>query len=882
MAIEQMIQRVREAQKKYATYTQEQVDVIFREAALAANNNRIKLAKMAASETGMGITEDKVIKNHFASEIVYNQYKNTKTCGVIEEDKAFGMTKIAEPIGVVAGIVPTTNPTSTAIFKALISLKTRNAIIFSPHPRAKQSTIEAARIILDAAVKAGAPEDIIGWVEEPSIEASNTLMRSADIILATGGPGMVKAAYSSGKPAIGVGAGNTPVVIDDSAHIKMAVNSILLSKTFDNGVICASEQSVIATEKTYDTVRAEFAARNAYILKEDELDKVRKTIVIDGHLNGAIVGQPAHKIAEMAGVVVPVETKVLIGEVESVELSEPFSHEKLSPVLALYKTKSFEESLDKADRLIELGGMGHTSVLYADELEATDKIEAFAKRMKTGRTLINMPAAQGAIGDVFNFKLAPSLTLGCGSWGGNAVSENVGVKHLLNIKTVAERRENMLWFRVPEKVYFKFGSLPVALTELKGKKKAVIVTDSVLASLGYTDHVTTVLDSLGIDYRIFSDVQADPTLSIVEKGAELMRNYQPDTIIALGGGSPMDAAKIMWVLYEHPEVNFKDLAMTFMDIKKRIVEFPKMGGKAEFWAVATSAGTGSEVTPFAVITDDATGIKYPLADYELTPDVAIVDPQLMLTMPAGLTAASGIDVMTHALEAYASVVASDYTNPLALEAIRLTFKYLPESVEGGATAKKAKEKMANASCIAGMAFSNAFLGICHSMAHKLGAAFHLPHGVANALLLDEVIRFNATDKPTKMAGFAQYKYPNAKARYAKIADFMGFTKGNESDEEKAKVLRGEVAKLKTRIGIKATIAEYGISEEEFLSKLDEMVEAAFDDQCTGANPRYPLMAELREMYLRAYYGAEKYVAMQKEAKEIKKVKSAKTEEKKAK
>ncbi|GLI56671.1 aldehyde-alcohol dehydrogenase [Propionigenium maris DSM 9537] len=882
MAIEQMIQRVREAQKKYATYTQEQVDVIFREAALAANNNRIKLAKMAASETGMGIAEDKVIKNHFASEIVYNQYKNTKTCGVLEEDKSFGMTKIAEPIGVVAGIVPTTNPTSTAIFKALISLKTRNAIIFSPHPRAKKSTIEAARIIRDAAVKAGAPEDIIGWVEEPSIEASNTLMRSADIILATGGPGMVKAAYSSGKPAIGVGAGNTPVVIDDSAHIKMAVNSILLSKTFDNGVICASEQSVIATEKTYDAVRAEFAARNAYILKGDELDKVRKTIVIDGHLNGEIVGQPAHKIAKMAGVDVPVETKVLIGEVESVELSEPFSHEKLSPVLALYKTKSFEESVDKADRLIELGGMGHTSVLYADELEATDKIEAFAKRMKTGRTLINMPAAQGAIGDVFNFKLAPSLTLGCGSWGGNAVSENVGVKHLLNIKTVAERRENMLWFRVPEKVYFKFGSLPVALTELKGKKKAVIVTDSVLASLGYTDHVTTVLDSLGIDYRIFSDVQADPTLSIVEKGAELMRNYQPDTIIALGGGSPMDAAKIMWVLYEHPEVNFKDLAMTFMDIKKRIVEFPKMGGKAEFWAVATSAGTGSEVTPFAVITDDATGIKYPLADYELTPDVAIVDPQLMLTMPAGLTAASGIDVMTHALEAYASVVASDYTNPLALEAVRLTFKYLPESVEGGATAKKAKEKMANASCIAGMAFSNAFLGICHSMAHKLGAAFHLPHGVANALLLDEVIRFNATDKPTKMAGFAQYKYPNAKARYAKVADFMGFTKGSESDEEKAKILRAEVAKLKTRIGIKATIAEYGISEEEFMSKLDEMVEAAFDDQCTGANPRYPLMAELREMYLRAYYGAEKYVAMQKEAKEVKKVKSAKTEEKKAK
>lgn len=868
MTIEKMIQEVKNAQKIYSTFTQEQVDVIFREAALAANNNRIKLAKMAAAETGMGIAEDKVIKNHFASEFVYNQYKDTKTCGVLEEDASFGVTKIAEPIGVIAGIVPTTNPTSTAIFKALIALKTRNAIIFSPHPRAKECTIEAARIIRDAAVSAGAPENIVGWIDEPSIAASNTLMQSADIILATGGPGMVKAAYSSGVPAIGVGAGNTPVVIDDSAHIKMAVNSILLSKTFDNGVICASEQSVIATEKTYNKVKAEFEKRNAYILKGDELDKVRKTIVIDGHLNGDIVGQPAYKIAEMAGVTVPFETKVLIGEVESVELSEPFSHEKLSPVLALYKTKSFEESVDKADRLIELGGMGHTSVLYADELEATDKIEIFAKRMKTGRTLINMPAAQGAIGDVFNFKLAPSLTLGCGSWGGNAVSENVGVKHLINIKTVAQRRENMLWFKVPEKVYFKFGSLPIALKELQGKKKAVIVTDSVLASLGYTDHVTSVLDSLGIDYRIFSDVQADPTLSTVEKGAEMMRNYQPDTIIALGGGSPMDAAKIMWVLYEHPEVNFKDLAMTFMDIKKRIVKFPKMGSKAQLWAVATSAGTGSEVTPFAVITDDSTGIKYPLADYELTPNVAIVDPQLMLSMPAGLTAASGIDVMTHAVEAYASVVASDFTNPMALEAMRLTFKYLPESVEGGATAKKAKEKMANASCIAGMAFSNAFLGICHSMAHKLGAAFHLPHGTANALLLDEVIRFNATDKPTKMAGFAQYKYPNAKARYAKAADFLGLTKDGQTDEEKTKELRASISELKTRIGIKATIADYGISENEFLSKLDEMVEAAFDDQCTGANPRYPLMAELKEMYLRAYYGAEKYVSMQ--IKEVKK------------
>ena len=678
---------------------------------------------------------------------------------------------------------------------------------------------------------------------------------------------MVKAAYSSGTPAIGVGAGNTPVIIDETAHIKMAVNSILLSKTFDNGVICASEQAVIIPTSIYDKVKEEFTARNAYILKGDEVDKVRKTIVIDGHLNGDIVGQSAYKIAQMAGVTVPENTKVIIGEVESVELEEAFSHEKLSPVLAMYKAKNFEDALKKADRLIELGGMGHTSVLYADELVAKDKIDLFGKTMKTGRTLINMPAAQGAIGDVFNFKLAPSLTLGCGSWGGNAVSENVGVKHLINIKTVAKRRENMLWFRIPERVYFKFGSLPVALEELKGKKKAVIVTDQQLASLGYTDHITTVLENIGVDFRVFSDVQADPTLSVVEKGAELMRNYNPDVIIALGGGSAMDAAKIMWVMYEHPKVNFKDLAMTFMDIRKRIVKFPKMGEKAEFWAVATSAGTGSEVTPFAVITDDTTGVKYPLADYEITPNVAVVDPQLMLSMPAGLTAASGIDVVTHAIEAYVSIMASEFTNPLALEATRLTFKYLPESVKGGALAVKAKEKMANASCMAGMAFSNAFLGICHSMAHKLGAAFHLPHGVANALLLDEVIRFNATDRPFKMAGFAQYKYPHAKECYAKLADYLGFTKGNETPEEKAKILRKKIAELKAEIGIKSTIAEYGISEQEFLSKLDQMVEDAFDDQCTGANPRYPLMSDLKEMYLRAYYGPEKYLAMQKKSEE---------------
>lgn len=867
MTLINTIEKVRLAQKEYSKFTQEQVDEIFREASLAANNARIKLAKMAVEETGMGIVEDKVIKNHFASEYIYNSYKDTKTCGTIEVDAAYGVEKIAEPIGVIAGIVPTTNPTSTAIFKALLALKTRNGIIFSPHPRAKDATIEAAKIVLEAAVKAGAPKDIIGWIAEPSVQASNDLMKMADLILATGGPGMVKAAYSSGTPAIGVGAGNTPVIIDETAHIKMAVNSILLSKTFDNGVICASEQAVIIPTSIYDKVKEEFTARNAYILKGDEVDKVRKTIVIDGHLNGDIVGQSAYKIAQMAGVTVPENTKVIIGEVESVELEEAFSHEKLSPVLAMYKAKNFEDALKKADRLIELGGMGHTSVLYADELVAKDKIDLFGKTMKTGRTLINMPAAQGAIGDVFNFKLAPSLTLGCGSWGGNAVSENVGVKHLINIKTVAKRRENMLWFRIPERVYFKFGSLPVALEELKGKKKAVIVTDQQLASLGYTDHITTVLENIGVDFRVFSDVQADPTLSVVEKGAELMRNYNPDVIIALGGGSAMDAAKIMWVMYEHPKVNFKDLAMTFMDIRKRIVKFPKMGEKAEFWAVATSAGTGSEVTPFAVITDDTTGVKYPLADYEITPNVAVVDPQLMLSMPAGLTAASGIDVVTHAIEAYVSIMASEFTNPLALEATRLTFKYLPESVKGGALAVKAKEKMANASCMAGMAFSNAFLGICHSMAHKLGAAFHLPHGVANALLLDEVIRFNATDRPFKMAGFAQYKYPHAKECYAKLADYLGFTKGNETPEEKAKILRKKIAELKAEIGIKSTIAEYGISEQEFLSKLDQMVEDAFDDQCTGANPRYPLMSDLKEMYLRAYYGPEKYLAMQKKSEE---------------
>ena len=753
------IKQLREAQKKFATYTQEQVDEIFRQAALAANHNRIKLAKLAVEETGMGIVEDKVVKNNFAAEYIYNQYKNMKTCGVLEEDKTSGITKVAEPIGVIAAIVPTTNPTSTAIFKCLIALKTRNAIIISPHPRAKNATIEAARIVLEAAVKAGAPEGIIGWIDQPSVELSQNVMRESDIILATGGPAMVKAAYSSGRPALGVGAGNTPAIIDETAHIKMAVNSILLSKTFDNGVICASEQSIVVLEQVYDEVKRELAERGAYILKGEEIDKVRNIILNEkGGLNADMVGQSAYKIAKMAGVNVPETAKVLVGEVTSVELEEPFSHEKLSPVLAMYKAKSFEEALDKADRLIELGGMGHTSVLYTDQLKNRDRVLTFGERMKTARTLINMPAAQGAIGDLFNFKLAPSLTLGCGSWGGNSVSENVGPKHLINVKSIAERRENMLWFRVPEKTYFKYGCLPVALAELgeMGKKKAFIVTDKVLFEMGYTNKVTEVLEAQGIQYKIFSDVEPDPTLRCARAGAAEMTNFQPDVIISLGGGSAMDAAKIMWVMYEHPEVNFHDLAMTFMDIRKRIYKFPTMGQKAMMVAIATSAGTGSEVTPFAVITDEETGVKYPLADYELTPDMAIVDAELMMTSPKGLTACAGIDVLVHAVEAYVSVMASEYTNGLALEAIRLVFKYLPDAYNEGTTNIKAREKMAHASCMAGMAFSNAFLGINHSMAHKLGAFHHLPHGMANSLVMKEVIKFNATDAPTKQAAFAQY------------------------------------------------------------------------------------------------------------------------------
>ncbi|CUO05566.1 MULTISPECIES: bifunctional acetaldehyde-CoA/alcohol dehydrogenase [Clostridium] len=870
------IKQLREAQKKFATYTQEQVDEIFRQAALAANHNRIKLAKLAVEETGMGIVEDKVVKNNFAAEYIYNQYKDMKTCGVLEEDKTSGITKVAEPIGVIAAIVPTTNPTSTAIFKCLIALKTRNAIIISPHPRAKNATIEAARIVLEAAVKAGAPEGIIGWIDQPSVELSQNVMRESDIILATGGPAMVKAAYSSGRPALGVGAGNTPAIIDETAHIKMAVNSILLSKTFDNGVICASEQSIVVLEQVYDEVKRELAERGAYILKGEEIDKVRNIILNEkGGLNADMVGQSAYKIAKMAGVNVPETAKVLVGEVTSVELEEPFSHEKLSPVLAMYKAKSFEEALDKADRLIELGGMGHTSVLYTDQVKNRDRVLTFGERMKTARTLINMPAAQGAIGDLFNFKLAPSLTLGCGSWGGNSVSENVGPKHLINVKSIAERRENMLWFRVPEKTYFKYGCLPVALAELgdMGKKKAFIVTDKVLFEMGYTNKVTEVLESQGIQYKIFSDVEPDPTLRCARAGAAEMTSFQPDVIISLGGGSAMDAAKIMWVMYEHPEVNFHDLAMTFMDIRKRIYRFPTMGQKAMMVSIATSAGTGSEVTPFAVITDEETGIKYPLADYELTPDMAIVDAELMMTSPKGLTACAGIDVLVHSIEAYVSIMASEYTNGLALEAIRLVFKYLPDAYNEGTTNIKAREKMAHASCMAGMAFSNAFLGINHSMAHKLGAFHHLPHGMANSLVMKEVIKFNATDAPTKQAAFAQYKYPNAAWRYAKIADHLGL--GGNTEAEKVELLLKAIDELQNKVNMPKTIKDAGVSEVKFFETLDEMVEQAFDDQCTGANPRYPLMSELKEMYITSYYGENAKDEAKAEAAPTKKEKKAK-------
>ena len=845
---------MKEAQKVFATYTQEQVDKIFFEAAMAANAQRIPLAKAAVAETGMGIVEDKVIKNHYASEYIFNAYKDTKTCGVIEEDKAFGIKKIAEPIGLIAAVIPTTNPTSTAIFKTLLALKTRNAIIISPHPRAKNSTIQAAKIVLDAAVKAGAPEGIIGWIDEPSLELTNEVMKEADIILATGGPGMVKAAYSSGKPALGVGAGNTPVIIDDTADIKMAVNSIIHSKTFDNGMICASEQSVTVMESVYEAVKEEFALRGCYFLKEDELDKVRKTIIIHGSLNAKIVGQSAYKIAQLAGVEVPEETKILIGEVESVDISEEFAHEKLSPVLAMYKAVSFDEALEKAAQLVADGGYGHTSSIYAHPSQ-TEKLAKHAAAMKTCRILVNTPAAHGGIGDLYNFKLAPSLTLGCGSWGGNSVSENVGVKHLINIKTVAERRENMLWFRAPEKVYFKKGCMPVALDELGnelGKKKAFIVTDSFLYKNGYVKGIEDKLDEMGIQHTCFYEVAPDPTLECAKAGTEAMRSFEPDVIIALGGGSAMDAAKIMWVMYEHPEADFLDMAMRFMDIRKRVYKFPKMGEKAYFVAIPTSSGTGSEVTPFAVITDEKTGVKYPLADYELLPNMAIIDADNMMTQPKGLTSASGIDALTHALEAYASIMATDYTDGLALKAMKNIFAYLPSAYENGANDPVAREKMADASTLAGMAFANAFLGVCHSMAHKLGAFHHLPHGVANALLITEVMRFNATDVPTKMGTFSQYQYPHAMERYVECANFLGVF--GKDDKDTLEKFIEKIDDLKEKVGIKKTIKEYGVDEQYFLDTLDDMVEQALDDQCTGANPRYPLMKELKEMYLNAYYG----------------------------
>ena len=853
--LEEALQRVRNAQRRFATYTQEQVDEIFRAAAMAANKQRIPLAKMAVEETGMGVVEDKVIKNHYASEYIYNAYKNTKTCGVIEEDKAFGIKKIVEPVGVIAAVIPTTNPTSTAIFKTLLALKTRNGIVISPHPRAKNSTIAAAKVVLEAAVAAGAPEGIIDWIDVPSLDLTNLVMKESDIILATGGPGMVRAAYSSGKPAVGVGAGNTPAIIDDSADILLAVNSIIHSKTFDNGMICASEQSTIVLDKVYNKVKREFADRGCYFLKGDELEKVRKTIIINGALNAKIVGQPAYKIAQLAGVEVPESTKILIGEVESVELSEEFAHEKLSPVLAMYRASNFEDALNKAEHLIADGGYGHTSSVYLDVHTQQDKLKEFSERMKTCRILVNTPSSQGGIGDLYNFKLAPSLTLGCGSWGGNSVSENVGVKHLLNIKTVAERRENMLWFRAPQKVYMKKGCLPVALDELKnvmGKKKAFIVTDEFLYKNGYTKTITDKLDEMGIAHTTFFDVAPDPTLACARQGAKAMADFEPDCIIAVGGGSAMDAGKIMWVLYEHPEADFLDMAMRFQDIRKRIYTFPKMGEKAYFIAVPTSSGTGSEVTPFAVITDEVSGVKYPLADYELLPNMAIVDADMMMNQPKGLTAASGIDAMTHALEAYAAMLATDYTDSLAIGALKNIFEYLPRCYDNGPNDPEAREKMANASTMAGMAFANAFLGVCHSMAHKLGAFHHLPHGIANALMIDEVMRFNASETPAKMGTFPQYDHPHTLARYAEVASALGI-KG-KTDEEKLNNLIAAIDELKEKVGIKKTIRDYGIDENDFLARLDDMVEQAFDDQCTGANPRYPLMSEIKQMYLNAYYG----------------------------
>lgn len=852
--LEELIQRVKQAQKKYATYTQEQVDHIFKKAALAANAARIPLAKMAATETEMGVVEDKVIKNHFASEIIYNKYKQEKTCGVIEEDKSFGFQKIAEPVGILAGIVPTTNPTSTAIFKSLISLKTRNGIIFSPHPRAKKCTSEAARVILEAAVAAGAPEHIIGWIDEPTVPLSQQLMQHPEIklILATGGPGMVKAAYSSGNPSLGVGAGNTPALIDETAHIKMAVSSIILSKTFDNGMICASEQSVVVVDSVYDSVRQEFIDRGAHFLTPEEKDKLRSKIIINGRLNAEIVGQPVQKIAEMAGFSIPDETRVIIGEVESISKDEPFAYEKLSPILAMYRASNFEDAVDKAEKLVEFGGRGHTAALYTSPAN-TDHIKRFEDTVETARVLINTPSSQGAIGDLYNFRLDPSLTLGCGTWGGNSISENVEPHHLLNIKTVAERRENMLWFRIPPKIYFKYGALPVAIRELAGKQRAFIVTDKPIYELGMTGGLENVLDEVGIKYHIFDDVEPDPSLDTVNRGLDVMRKFNPDVIIAIGGGSPMDAAKIMWLMYEHPEIEFEGLAMRFMDIRKRVYDLPPLGEKAILVAVPTTSGTGSEVTPFAVVTDRRNNIKYPLADYALTPSMAIVDPELVLNMPKSLTAFGGVDALTHALEAYVSVLASEYTNGLSLEAIRLIFKYLPSAYDNGANDPKAREKMHYAATMAGMAFANGFLGICHSIAHQLGAIFHIPHGLANALMISHIIRYNATDAPFKQATFSQYKYPNAKWRYSRIADYLLL--GGETEDEKVDLLIAAIEALKSQVGIPRAIKDVvSVSEAEFFARLDDLADQAFDDQCTGSNPRYPLISDIKQLLINAYHG----------------------------
>ena len=852
--LEQLIQKVKEAQKKYATYTQEQVDYIFKKAALAANTARIPLAKMAATETGMGVIEDKVIKNHFASEIIYNKYKHEKTCGVVEEDKSFGFQKIAEPVGILAGIVPTTNPTSTAIFKALITLKTRNGIIFSPHPRAKKCTCEAARVVLEAAVAAGAPANLMGWIDEPTVALSQQLMQHPDIklILATGGPGMVRAAYSSGNPSLGVGAGNTPALIDETAHIKMAVSSIILSKTFDNGMICASEQSVVVVDEVYDTVRQEFIDRGAYFLNPEELEKMRRHILTDGRLNPNIVGQPVKKIAEEAGFSIPEDTRVIIGEVEAIAADEPFAYEKLSPILAMYRATDFEEAVQKAEALVQFGGRGHTAALYTSPANV-EHIKRFENTVETARVLINTPSSQGAIGDIYNFRLDPSLTLGCGTWGGNSISENVEPHHLLNIKTVAERRENMLWFRVPPKVYFKYGSLPVAMRELAGKERAFIVTDKPIYELGMTAALEEVLAEVGVKYDIFYDVEPDPSLDTVNRGLEMMNRFNPDAIIAIGGGSPMDAAKIMWLMYEHPEIEFEGLAMRFMDIRKRVYELPPLGHKAIMVAIPTTSGTGSEVTPFAVVTDRRNNIKYPLADYALTPTMAIVDPQLVLNMPKSLTAFGGIDALTHAVEAYVSVLASEYTNGMALEAIRLIFKYLPSAYNNGAKDPKAREKMHYAATMAGMAFANSFLGICHSIAHQLGATFHIPHGLANALMISHVIRYNATDAPFKQATFSQYKYPNAKWRYARIADYLDL--GGDNEQEKVDLLIAAIEDLKQQVGIPGAIKDAtAVTEGEFMAKVEDVAEQAFDDQCTGSNPRYPLIKDLRQLLIDAYRG----------------------------